>query len=86
MRLTGSCRHLGVRACLVLVPACAALVVFVLYAAPLFHLYVIACVVMKAVGYAVNNPTREMLYVVTSSVRRTRPGHPGGTAVLRRGA
>ena len=59
-------RHLGVRLTLMLFPAMLIVAVRVVYAAPSMWVLFGVMVSIKGLAYALNNPSKEMLYMVTT--------------------
>lgn len=60
-------RHLGLRSTLLLFPSLCLGVILLVRIRPTLHIVFTAMMMLKACSYALNNPTKEMLYQVTSS-------------------
>lgn len=60
-------RHLGLRTTLVLFPSLCLAVIVTVRAYPTLNVVFAAMMILKASSYALNNPTKEMLYQPTSS-------------------
>jgi len=59
-------RRFGLRFCLLLFPVMTAGLVIGVYLSPVLGMLVTACMAVKGLSYALNNPTKEMMYIPTS--------------------
>ena len=63
-------RRFGLRFCLMLFPALTGVMVAALYFSPVLGVAMAAMITIKAFSYAVNNPSKEMMYIpATKDVR-----------------
>lgn len=59
-------RRFGLRFCLILFPLITAVVVGGVYFVPTLGMLIVACMATKGLGYALNNPAKEMMYIPTT--------------------
>lgn len=59
-------RRFGLRFCLLLFPVMTAVLVIGVYFYPVLSMLLVACMAVKGLSYALNNPTKEMMYIPTS--------------------
>lgn len=59
-------RRFGLRFCLILFPVITAIVVGGVYSMPTLAMLIVACMATKGLGYALNNPAKEMMYIPTT--------------------
>jgi AAA family ATP:ADP antiporter len=59
-------RRFGLRFCLLLFPVMTACLVIGVYFYPVLSMLLAACMAVKGLSYALNNPTKEMMYIPTS--------------------
>jgi len=59
-------RRFGLRFCLLLFPLVSACVVGGVYFWPQLGMLIVACMATKGLGYALNNPAKEMMYIPTT--------------------
>ncbi len=59
-------RRIGLRVCLLIFPAAILLTLFAVFFSPTLSVIFAAQVILKGLSYAINNPTKEMLYIPTS--------------------
>ena len=59
-------RTLGTRLCLLIYPSAIGIVLFIVFLFPDLYVLFVAQVFVKGLSYAINNPTKEMLYLPTS--------------------
>jgi AAA family ATP:ADP antiporter len=63
-------RYLGLRLTLLLFPSLCLVVIIIVRLHPTLYVVFLAMIVLKAISYALNNPTKEILYQPTSSAVR----------------
>jgi AAA family ATP:ADP antiporter len=59
-------RRFGLRFCLMLFPLLTGALILGVYVKPALGMLVAACMLIKGLSYALNNPTKEMMYIPTS--------------------
>lgn len=59
-------RRFGLRFCLIMFPVITGIMVGAVYFAPVLYVTMAAMIIIKALSYAVNNPSKEMMYIPTS--------------------
>lgn len=59
-------RSYGLRFCLMLFPAITGVVMIALYFFPILYVAIFTVVVIKGLSYALNNPSKEMMYIPTT--------------------
>jgi len=59
-------RRFGLRFCLLLFPAMTACLILAVWVSPTLGVLLGACMAIKGLSYALNNPTKEMMYIPTS--------------------